>query len=427
MTPQVNNPGRRKVFHGWFIVPVAAIGLLMGYVPVIGFSFTVFFKPLSQEFNWSRAEISLGFSLSLLVLSAALPIVGRLVDRFGARRIILPAALLFGLGLASFYFLQASLRQFYAIYIFLGIVGSGTAAVPYYKVISHWFDKRRGLALGLTMGGAGIGFVVMPSLSYALIATLGWRLAYVLIGIAVIVITIPVVGLFLKERPQTMGLLPDGELVDQAHPEAHEKVVSGITGPEAWGSATFWVMCTALFLVSVSLNGCLIHLVPLLTDRGITPQRAALSVSVLGGATLLGRVGTGFLLDRFFAANVAVCFFCFGGLGMLMLWAGVSGPLSFAAAALVGVGIGAEGDIMAYLVGRYFGLRAFGEIYAYILAIYTLGAVVGPLLMGVSFDSTGSYSSVLILFVLLTFAGAALMTRLGPYRIWEAAARPATD
>jgi cyanate permease len=110
-----------------------------------------------------------------------------------------------------------------------------------------------------------------------------------------------------------------------------------------------------------------------------------------------------------------------------MLWAGVSGPLSFVAAALLGVGIGAEGDIMAYLVSRYFGLRAFGEIYAYVLAIYTLGAVVGPLLMGVSFDSTGSYDLVLIPFLLLTFAGAVLMTRLGPYRIWEVSAQPATD
>jgi len=399
----------------------------MGYVPVIGFSFSVFFKPLSQEFNWSRAEISLGFSLSLLVLSAALPIVGRLVDRFGARKIILPAALLFGLGLASFYFLTPNLWHFYAIYIFLGIVGSGTAAVPYYKVISHWFDKRRGLALGLTMGGAGIGFFVMPSLSYALIATVGWRMAYVLIGLTVIVVTVPVVGLFLKERPQMMGLLPDGALIRHGDLETQQPVGSGIMGREAWRAPTFWVMCTALFLVSVSLNGCLIHLVPLLTDRGISAQSAALAASLLGGATLLGRVGTGFLLDRFFATNVAVCFFGVAALGILMLWAGFAGPLPFVAAALLGVGIGAEGDIMPYLVGRYFGLLAFGEIYAYVLAAYTLGAVVGPLLMGVGFDSTGSYYSVLAPFLAVTLAGALLMTRLGPYRTWKATVEPAID
>ena len=397
----------------------------MGYVPVIGFSFSVFFKPISEEFHWSRAEISLGFSLSLLVLSAALPVVGRLVDRFGARKVIVPAALLFGLGLASFYFLSGRLWQYYAIYIFLGLAGSGTAAVPYYKVISNWFDKKRGRALGLTMGGAGLGFLVMPSLSYALIARLGWRVAYVLIGMLVIVVTVPVVGFLLKEKPQDAGLLPDGETGSHSNALSAKMAGDGLSGREAWRSITFWIMCSALFLVSVSLNGCLIHLVPLLTDRGVSPQSAAFAASLLGGATLLGRVATGFLLDRFFAATVAVSFFCLGALGIFMLWVGAAGPLSFLTAVLLGIGIGAEGDVMAYLVSRYFGLKAFGEIYAYVLAIYTLGAVAGPLLMGLSFDSSGSYQSALIPFLFLTLAGAFLMTRLGPYRTWETV--PATD
>src|SRR5262249_40683846 len=159
----VSKSSQSNFFHGWYIVAVAAAGLFMGYVPIIGFSFSVFFKSLSQEFHWSRAEISLGFSLSLLVLSASLPIVGRLVDKFGARKIILPSAFLFGLGLISFYFLTARLWYFYAIYVFLGIVGGGTAAVAYYKVLSHWFDRRRGLALGIAMAGAGVGFFLMPS------------------------------------------------------------------------------------------------------------------------------------------------------------------------------------------------------------------------------------------------------------------------
>jgi MFS family permease len=178
-------------------------------------------------------------------------------------------------------------------------------------------------------------------------------------------------------------------------------------------------MCTALFLVSLALNGCLIHLVPLLTDRGISPKTAALSASVLGGATLLGRLGTGFLLDRFFAGNVAIVFFSLGALGVLMLWTGAGGWLSFLVAILLGLGIGAEGDIMPYLVSRYFGLRAFGEIYAYVLAIYTLGAVVGPILMGFAFDATGSYDLVLIPFLVVTLAGALLLTRLGPYKSWK--------
>ena len=290
--------------------------------------------------------------------------------------------------------------------------------MPYYKVISNWFDKRRGLALGLTMAGAGLGFFVMPTLSYVLISTVEWRLAYVIIGVTVIVVTMSVVGPFLRETPQSMGLRADDEEVSELD-TASLKYNSGLTAKEAWHSATFWVMCPALFLVSLALNGCLIHLVPLLTDRGISPKTAALSASVLGGATLLGRLGTGYLLDRFFAGNVAIVFFSLGALGVLMLWTGAGGWLTFLVAVLLGLGIGAEGDIMPYLVSRYFGLCAFGEIYAYVLAIYTLGAVVGPILMGYVFDATGSYDLVLIPFLVVTLAGALLVTRLGPYRSWK--------
>lgn len=416
----------RGIFYGWRIVLVAGIGLFMGYVPIIGFTFSVFFNPLSREFNWSRAEVSLAFSLSLLVLSLALPTAGRLVDRFGARRVILSSAALFGLGLISFYFLSPRLWHFYAVYLILGMVGGGVSPVPYYKVISHWFDKRRGLALGLAMAGAGLGHFVLPSFAYLLIAEAGWRAAYLVLGLMVMLVTIPVVGLFLKETPQSLGLWPDGEAGARAALERGGSRKQGLTWREARRTGTFWLMCAAFFLVSTCLTGCLIHMVPMLTDRGLSAQSAAFAVSLIGGATLLGRLGTGYMLDRFFAAYVAVILFCGAALGVLLLWGGASEALAFAAAILIGLGMGAEGDLMAYLVGRYFGLRAFGEIYGYVLAIYTLGALLGPVLMGLNFDLLGSYHPILEIFVLVTLLGAGLMVRLGPYA-WEPAEWPAAD
>jgi len=237
----------------------------------------------------------------------------------------------------------------------------------------------------------------------------------------VMVVAIPVVVLFLTETPQMLGLASDGETADsQAGRLDPQK--EGMSFPEAWHTDTFWLMVSAFFLMSASVHGCLIHLVPLLTDRGVSPQNAASATSLLGGALLLGRGGTGYLLDRFFAAAVAVCFFCGAALGFILLWSGVTGSWVFAAAFLVGLGLGAEGDIIAYLVSRYFGLRAFGEIYGYAFAAFTLGGVVGPLLMGVGFDSTGSYGLVLSAFVVAALIAAALMTRLGPYRTWTTAA-----
>jgi MFS family permease len=408
------------VFYGWWIILVAAIGLSMGYGPIVTFTFGVFFKPLSQEFGWNRAQVSLAFSLSLLIMSVAFPFVGRLVDRFGARRVIVPSVLFFGFGLICFSLLSARLWHLYALYLILGVVGGGTAPVPYSNVISHWFDKRRGLALGLAMVGLGLSTFIMPSLAQTLITTGGWRQAYIVIGLMVMVVAIPVVALFLTETPQMLGLAPDGETTGSQAARSDPQQ-EGMSLPEAWHTDTFWLMVSAFFLMSASVHGCLIHLVPLLTDRGVSAQNAALATSLLGGALLLGRVGAGYLLDRFFASAVAVCFFCGAALGFILLWSGVTGSLAFAAAFLVGLGMGAEGDIIAYLVSRYFGLRAFGEIYGYAFAAFTLGGVVGPLLMGVGFDSTGSYGLVLSAFVVAALSAAGLMTRLGPYRTWVAA------
>jgi MFS family permease len=156
----------------------------------------------------------------------------------------------------------------------------------------------------------------------------------------------------------------------------------------------------------------------MLTDRGGSSQAAALAASLLGGAVIPGRVASGYLVDRFFAPYVAVCFFCSAGLGILLFWSGMAGSMMFVAAFLVGLGMGAEGELIAYLVSRYFGLLAFSEIYAYALISFTLGGIIGPLLMGVGFDRTGSYRLVLGAFVLATLMGACLMALLGPYRVW---------
>ena len=227
-----------KIFYGWWVVLVAGVGLSLSYGPIIVITFGVFLKPLSQEFGWSRAGISLAFSLANLVYSGALPLIGRLVDRLGARKVILPSVLLFGLGVMSFYFLSASLWHFYALYMLMGAVSSGLLPA-YSKVISRWFDQKRGLALGLAMAGIGVGGFLTPPLAQALITTVGWRQAYVVLGLLVIGITMPVVGLFLKETPQRMGLWPDGAMVVPAAVAKRDGQEPGLSGREAWHTGAF--------------------------------------------------------------------------------------------------------------------------------------------------------------------------------------------
>lgn len=411
---------RHRGFYGWWIVAAVAAGLFVGYVPIIGFTFSIFFVPIAEELKWSRAEISLAFSLSLLALSACLPITGRLVDRIGARRVILPSAVLFGLSLASLYFLSANLWHYYAVFIALGVVGSGATPIPYYKVIANWFDTRRGLALGLSMIGVGLSEFITPSAAQALISVAGWRVTYVVIGFVVVTVTLPVAGLFLEERPEQMGLQPDGKTAGQGASREASGRQQGMTVGQACRAGTFWLMSSGLFLVAMSLTGCLVHLAPLLKDRGAPATTAALAVSVLGGANMLGRLLAGYILDRVFAPYVALCFFCGATAGILILLSGTTGGLAFLAAFMIGFGMGAEGDIMPYLVARYFGLRAFGEVYGYVLSVFTLGAMLGPVILGLTFDAYGDYRIALTGFVAATLLGAALITQLGPYRKWEA-------
>lgn len=404
-----------KFFYGWSMVVVAAIGLCLSYGPIIVYSFGVFIKPLTQELHASRANISFLFTLAGLVQSISSPLTGRLADRFGARRVILVSTIIFALLLVFSHLLSPNLWIFYAFFGVLGFVGSGPAPIPYVKVISRWFDRHRGLALGLAMFGIGAGAILMPALAQRLIAMLGWRSTYLVIGLLVLGVSVPVVAFFLKDSPEEMGLLPDGAIASRNATQQRDSE-EGLTWRDARRSATFWLLVGAVFLIGASLHGCVVHLAPLLSDQGVSPQRVGLAISILGSALLIGRVGSGYLLDRFFAPRVAMCIFGAVACGIALLRIGAVSNVFFPAAFLIGLGMGAEVDIMAYLTSRYFGLRAFGEVYGYTFASFVLAGALGPWLMGFGFDRSGSYGSILVVFMLATLAAAALMTRLGPYR-----------
>jgi MFS family permease len=172
----------------------------------------------------------------------------------------------------------------------IGLVASGCTPLPYVRVISEWFDRRRGLALGFTMAGVGMGTFVMPSLAQMLVSTNGWRAAYAFLGMLVIVIAAPTVGLLLRDTPAMMGLQPDGESAPVASAANTRSQATGLDCRDARRTTGFWCVAVAFFLVSVVTNGCVVHLVPLLTNRGVSAQSAAFVASVAGGAVLVGRV-----------------------------------------------------------------------------------------------------------------------------------------
>jgi len=176
------------------------------------------------------------------------------------------------------------------------------------------------------------------------------------------------------------------------------------------------VMVSAIVLLGASVHACVIHLAAMLTDQGIAAQTAALASSVAGAGLLVGRVGTGFLLDRYFGPRLAMCFSGGAALGIVCLLIRHGGAMTFLGAFLAGLGMGAEGDVIAYLTSRYFGLKSFGEIYGFAFGSFVLAGACGALIMGVGFDRTGSYTVPLVGFLAAILVAIVLFSRLGPYR-----------
>lgn len=404
-----------RVFYGWWIVAVAAFGISLGAASIMVYSFGVFLAPLAGEFHSTRGAISFAFTLFALAGAVSALFLGRLVDRFGARRIAILSLATFALVLLSNGLFFGKIWHLYGFYFLAGLIGIGTGPLPYSDVISHWFDRRRGLALGLMMFGVGASAIIMPSLMQRLITAFGWRAVYNLYGAAVLAIAVPMLVLFLRERPETMGLFPDGDKAPRSIVQANHSD-RGLAWSEVRSGRAFWYMLSAFFLAMAGLQGCLVHLPSMLVDRGSTPQAAAFAASLVGVAVFIGRLSTGYLLDRLFAPYVSAFFFGQAALGIALL--ALHGPrwLPSVSAVSVGLGVGAEVDIMAYMVSRYFGLRSFAEIYSYLWCGFVIAVGVGPYLMGFGYDKTGSYRLPLAAFALAASAAAVLIARLGPYR-----------
>jgi MFS family permease len=403
----------RKLFYGWWVAIAAGVALCLGGPPILVFAFPVFLKAFTKEFHASRSAISLAFSLHNVVSAVGAPLFGRLVDRVGSRRMIILGTVLLAFLLIGNSFVTVSVAGIYIFNMLGALAGMGAGPIPYSAIISRWFDKRRGSGLAVMMLGLGIAAIILPSLVQRLITVFGWRAAYSIYGCAMLLIALPIVMTFMRDTPAEMGLLPDGA---SWTPRSHTKgQLDGLSWSEARRTRTFWLMVSAFFLLGASVHACILHLAAMLTDRGITAQTAALASSLAGGGLLLGRVGSGFLLDRYFGPRIAVCFASGAALGILLLASG-HGAAAFVGALLAGLGMGAEGDLIAYLTSRYFGLKAFGELYGYAFGIFVLSGACGTLLMGIGFDKTGSYTVPLLGFLTAIFAAIILFTQLGPYR-----------
>jgi predicted MFS family arabinose efflux permease len=400
------HPARVARFaNPWRVVAGAVAGLTVCNGPVLFFTSGVFLKPIAADMHWQRSTVSFALSLATFLSALATPILGRMMDRWGIRAISLPGLPVFAASLGMLALSPGSPAAFIILAALAGVASTVQAPLPYAKAISAWFDDRRGLALGIAMAGVGLGAIIVPQIARALIELVGWRGAYVGLGALTLAVAFPAVALSIRE--------PD---VREESGRAGAPLVRrpGVAAREAARSAQFWLLAGVFLLAGAAVNGANAHIVPLLTDRGFTPVAATGIFGVMGLSTLVVRPFVGLLLDRVFAPQVAAAFFLapLAGLPLLASGSGLSPAIG---AALLGLALGAEIDLIAFLTTRYLGQRAFGEIYGYLFMAFILGASVGGFSADVSFDRLGSYTPALIGYAGALVGAAFLVCRLGPY------------
>jgi len=386
--------------RGWRVLLAAATGVACGLSGIPFYALSSFIAPLHADFGWTRGEIGVAGTILVVGNFFTGPIVGHICDRYGARRLVLPSIALLALATAGLRFIGGPLLTLYGGYALVVIVGAATTSVTYTRVVTTWFNRSRGLALGITMAGSGVIAIFTPLLMAQVIGSFGWRAAYLACGL-ITLIPIPLIALSLRE-------LGRGETAS---------AVSGAMPRAAVRDRRFWTLVAAAALISPAISAVVIHLQPILADIGLSAPRAARSAALLGVGIILGRFLSGSLLDRFNGPVVAMLLFLMPAAGYLLLYSQWSAVVP-AAVLIVGMSLGAEGDVFAFFISRYFGLRSYAELFGWIFGVMCLGGAAGPLIILMLPVSHG-YGVALRLFACLCVAAALLLRTLGRYPHWE--------
>jgi MFS family permease len=368
-------------------------GMMLGPGPLIVGGFSLLVTAIAHDMGWSRTTFSLMAPIMAWTSAATAPFYGRLMDRYGLRRVMIPVIAALGLSFGGAGLFTHATWQFFLAYFLVGAAAGALGPVGYNKLLSQWFTTNRGLAMALcAAAGSGMGYALAPQIVNGLIKAHGWRAAYVGISLLILCISLPMAFFFMRER-----VAPDPEEALNVREVASQSSArEGLTFREGAKTSTLWLLVAILFLPGNAYYGILIHFVPIVTDRGIGRDVAATALSFVALGAIGGQLAASALLDRVHSARVALPFLVCGMLGLLLIQGAHTTSAFIVAAVFIGIGQGSENSVVAYMTSRLLGLKSFGVFFGIIFGSLTFAAGSAPLLMGYVFDKTGSYQPVLI-------------------------------
>jgi len=390
-------------FYGIWIV-MAGFILLFLYAGAGFYSFSIFIRPFEESFGWSRAAVSFAMSIYMMLHGICGPLVGYLTEKYGPKRVMTTFAV--GAGAA---FIMVSFTQtlwfFYLSYALLSVTTTGIGYIPVSSLLSRWFVRRRGTAIGFTMIGISVGGLVMSPVMGMVNSYFSWRASYVFLGLLVWILAVPMTFFVMKSSPAEMGLRPDGDdpnivndsfetRTGHALPSAKEE---GWPLKPALMSRTFWWVALTFLLAPLAQGGVLQHQVPLVTEAGLAPTAAAMAMGITAGVGGLGKLSFGRLSESFPFHYVAAVCFGVQAIAVFLLLFIHSTAMVWVYVILYGFGMGGVVVLIPLVVGHFFGLAAFGTLMGTVAFIQGLGSSSGALISGLIFDHMGNYQYALIL------------------------------
>jgi len=398
---KINQPpeGGTGFFYGYFVVGASL--LIMSIMWAVYYAFGVFFKPVLNEFGWTKAMTSGAFSLASIVNGLLTVAVGGLTDKFGPRMVMTVCGLFLGLG----FMLMSQISDVFDLYLFYGIfVGAGMSGsfIPLTSTVTRWFFKRRGLMTGIVVAGSGIGALIGPPVASRLIPIYGWRMSYAILG-GITLLTVVLSAQLIKRDPTQVGQVPYGE--NQIEQVGLNLKVEGLSLREAVYSPQFWVFFTTGFCYGYCVFAIVVHIIPHAIESGMSAVRAANILATIGGLGILGKVLLGRVGDIVGNRHTLILGFILMSVALICLVPAKIAWMLFLIAGVFGFAYGSIAVSHSPLLAELFGLRSHGLIFGVFGISVSWGGAMGPLLTGYLFDVTNSYQMAFLLCAVISLTG----------------------